>query len=232
MRISVIIPTYNEEKNIGSLIKHLLKNGNQVEDIIVVDGGSKDNTVEIARKQGAETILCKKKCRAYQMNAGVKKAKGDLLYFVHADTLPPATYALDIINQVKHGNRLGCYRFQFNSEKFILKVNAFFTRYNRLMCRGGDQTLFVERSIFNEIGGFSENFVIMEEYDFIKKARRIAGFNIIKKNVIVSSRKYDNNSYLRVNFANFTVFMMYFLKVPPDRMLRTYHRLINHPKEN
>ena len=98
------------------------------------------------------------------------------------------------------------------------------------MCRGGDQTLFVTRDLFEKLGGFRNDFVIMEDYDLIQKIQRETSFKIIPKDVIVSPRKYDNNQYLRVNFANFVVFMMYFFGARQQTMISAYKNLIYHPK--
>ncbi|MFO0435967.1 MAG: glycosyltransferase, partial [Sphingobacteriaceae bacterium] len=93
MRISVIIPTFNEAERIGNLIDYLILNKtNSDVEIIVVDGGSDDKTVEIANSKNVKVELVKEKGRANQMNQGAAIASGDIFYFVHADTLPPASY--------------------------------------------------------------------------------------------------------------------------------------------
>lgn len=231
MSISIIIPAYNEEASIAQLVEHLFKHKNEaVSEVIVVDGLSDDRTKELAERAGAKVFQCTKRCRASQMNLGAQHASGNLLYFVHADAFPPTTYANDILQSVAEGNAIGCYRFKFDSDRRMLKINSYFTRFDRIMCRGGDQTLYVDRKLFDELGGYREDYCIMEDYDFIIRARKRARFRIMKKDVVVSARKYDNNSYLRVNFANLTVFMMFFMGYKPERMRSTYQRLIQHPK--
>ena len=231
VQFSIIIPTYNEEENIGALVHHLAKHGqNLVADIIVVDGGSTDKTLEVAVAAGAQAYACPKKGRAAQMNYGVKQAKGTILYFVHADSWPPITYIQDISQALREGYPLGSYRFKFRSSKLMLRINSFCTRFDRIMCRGGDQTLYVDRSLFEKLGGYQDDFVIMEEYDFIIRARKEHRFKIIPKDVLVSARKYNNNGYLRVNLANLTVFLMFFADCSQMQMLQTYKRMIHHPK--
>ncbi len=231
MSISIIIPTYNEAAYIGKLVIYLTKNGgSKVEEIIVVDGGSTDNTANIAKRKGAQVIISDKKGRAAQMNRGVEKATGKILYFVHADTLPPKTFVEDIFIAVEEGYKIGGYRFKFDSDKLLLKLNAYLTRFNIIICRGGDQTLFVTRQLFDELGGYNDDQLIMEEYDFMKKARKENRFKVIQKDTLVSARKYDHNSYARVNFANFIAFNMWRLNFNRNRILSAYKSLLHHPK--
>lgn len=231
MQISIIIPTYNEADNIGHLIQYLQRHSKKtVSEIVVCDGGSQDNTLDLAKQHGATPILSPSKGRAAQMNYAASRAKGDILYFVHADSIPPSEFEKDILKCISGGIKSGCYRFKFNSDNPFLKLNAWFTRFNLLVCRGGDQTLFIEKNLFNELGGYDEKFIIMEEYELIKKLKKKNAFCIIQKDVLVSARKYEKNSYFRVNLANFIVFNMYRLGFPPMRLHKTYQKLINHPK--
>jgi rSAM/selenodomain-associated transferase 2 len=231
MKVSVIIPTYNEEESIGKLINYLKKHGDErLLECIVVDGGSEDETVEIAQKKDVRVLKSKQKGRAAQMNMGYRYSSGNLLYFVHADSFPPKTYLDDLSTALKNGYKAGCYRFRFDSDRFLLKVNSYFTRFDRIMCRGGDQTLFITRDLFEELGGFQNEFMIMEDYDLIQKIQRETTFKIIAKDVIVSPRKYDKNQYLKVNFANLVIFMMYFFGARQQTMVSAYKNLINHTK--
>lgn len=231
MRMSLIIPTLNEEAHLHRLLSLLAQPGDaRLEEIIVVDGGSTDATVALAEAAGATVYATPQPCRAAQMNLGAQHATGDLLYFVHADAYPPPTFLDQIEQALGEGYDLGCFRFVFDDDRLLLRVNAYCTRFDRIMCRGGDQTLFVRRPLFDALGGYREQFVVMEDYDFIRRARRQAPFKIIPDDVTVSARKYENNSYLRVNLANLTVFLMYFLGISPPTLLAMYKQLINHPK--
>ena len=231
IKFSVIIPTLNEAEYIGSLIEFLFPLLNKAEDeLIVVDANSTDDTVGIAESMGARVLLCEHKCRSKQMNLGASVAQGNILYFVHADSRPPASFRTDIVKVLEDGISLGCFRFKFDSRSWLLAINSYCTRFDRLMCRGGDQTLFVNRKLFQDLGGYREDYQIMEEYDFILRARKNNEFKIIPKDVIVSPRKYKNNSYLRVNIANLIVFALFRLQVSQERMIKTYKTLLNHPK--
>jgi len=229
MQISVIIPVHNEAANIAQLVTYLLQHSRQsVAEIIVVDAGSTDDTLAFSRNAGATTVLSPQKGRAAQMNYGASLARGDILYFVHADTFPPESYVKDIINAVNNGYDLGRYRTKFNSRKWYLKVNAWFTRFDWFICYGGDQTLFITRILFENLGGFISTMKIMEEYEFTKRARRNRRYKIFSKKALVSARKYDTNSWWRVQIANRKVVKMYKKGASQEDMVSAYKRLLDY----
>ena len=228
MTISIIIPTLNEAENIEKLVLHLQKfGGDNLLEIIVADGGSTDATCSIARQLGAK-IVGSVRGRAQQMNAGAAAAAGEVLYFVHADTLPPDDFLLFLNKALAENYALGCFRFRFDSPRWILKINAYFTRFDKIWCRGGDQTLFVRQSVFETLGGYRSDFLIMEEYEFIERARQQYAFKIMPADVMVSARKYETNSWLRVQIANLTVFRMYRMGVSQARLVGTYQRMLDY----
>ena len=229
MKISIIIPTYNEAANIAGLVKDLFRYaGDQPVEVIISDGGSKDATMEIAAQAGASVLKSPKPGRAAQMNFASNFAHGDVLYFVHADVGINPDYFKDIEQAVSEGFDAGCYRFRFDSNRAILKINNYFTRFDRLMCRGGDQTLFVTRKLFSQLNGFNEYYTIMEDYDIIIRIWKMARFKIIPKEVIVSARKYENNSWLRVQLANLTAFTMFYLKKEPASIALKYKSMLDY----
>lgn len=230
MKVSVIIPTYHEEENIAALIRHLYRHADErLLEIIVADGQSGDATVRLAREAGAATIICPGKGRAPQMNHAAFLAKGDVLYFVHADTIPPASYLSDIKAGLDEGFLLGGYRSEYLSNNPLFKVNAWFTRSGRSYSHGGDQTLYVYRVLFEKMKGFCEKHVIMEDFDFVKRASKVAAFKKIPKNALISTRKYEHNSFVRVTLANFVVFNLYRMGVDPGRLKHIYGKLLHTP---
>jgi hypothetical protein len=166
------------------------------------------------------------------MNAGWKASSGSVLYFVHADTLPPSSYLDDIEKELEQGTDLGCYRFLFNSKRPVLRFNSFMTRFNALSFRGGDQTLFVKRNVFEDLNGYDESYEIMEEYDLLIRANKRFKFSIIPKDVKVSARKYEHNSYFRVNVANVVAFTMFRLNCSASAIKRVYFKMLRHPKDD
>ena len=231
IRVSVIIPTYNEEQVIASLVAHLLANsGGAVEEVLVIDGGSTDQTTTRAQEAGARVYVSPWKGRADQMNFGARLARGDVFYFVHADTQPPTGYLADIQKSFWMGYSIGGYRSRFEAVHPLLTLNSYFSRFGRLTCRGGDQTLFVSRALFSELKGYDNYYVVMEDFDFIRRARRQTNFRIMPREAQVSARKYQNNSYGRVTVANLVVFTMFRLGFSPRQLLRTYQWMVNYPK--
>ena len=158
MKISIIIPTLNEEKYISKILLWLESiNSDKILECIVCDGGSEDDTVKIASLYKTTILYSPKKGRSNQMNYAAEHAKGDILYFVHADCIPPATCFNSIVEAVYQNYDAGCFRYRFDSDKYLLKVNAFFNRFGGLICRGGDQTLFVKKEIFFLTEGLSKD---------------------------------------------------------------------------
>ena len=229
MKLSVIIPTCNEADNIARLVQELRRHGPaDVVEVLVVDAHSPDGTAAAARQAGATVLAAPVPGRAAQMNYGAQHATGDVLYFVHADVGIHPGYVAAIRAAVHQGYEAGCYRFRFDSPHPLLRLNSYGTRFPGLMSRGGDQTLFVTRALFARLGGFDERFVIMEDFDIIQRIRAVARFQILPHDVVVSARKYETNGWLRVQVANLTAFALFFLKVSPGRIARTYKTMLNY----
>lgn len=226
--ISVIIPTYNEEAHIKAIIQRLKEYDQTklVMEIIIVDGGSTDNTVTIVEREGVKVIVSPKRGRASQMNYAASIASGEVLYFVHADTFPPKTFVKDIKQALAEGYELGRYRTRFNSNKTILRVNAFFTRFDLFICYGGDQTLFITDKLFKQIGGFKDDMLIMEDYEIVERARKMAKYKIFSETALVSARKYDTNSWLTVQLANRTIVKMYNKGASQENMVEKYQEML------
>jgi rSAM/selenodomain-associated transferase 2 len=224
--ISIIIPTYNEEKNLSNLVPYLQNCCvNKPIEIIIADGGSNDKTTTIAANYGVK-IVSTIKGRSIQMNHGASIAKYPIYYFVHADTLPPNSFYEDILQAVDKGSSLGRYRTKFDGKKWILMFNAFFTRFDWPVCYGGDQTLFITKEIFYKVNGYNENLTIMEEYELVKEARKYATYKILNKAAIISSRKYDERSWLQVQIANYRVMKLYKQGINSNVLQKRYAEML------
>ena len=229
MFLSVVIPTHNEAPTIAGLIQSLRRHDPRREvEILVVDAHSPDGTAAAARQAGATVLLAPKPGRAAQMNLGAAHAAGAVLYFVHADVGIHPDYVATIRAAVARGYGAGCYRFRFDSRHPLLRLNSYGTRFKGLMSRGGDQTLFITRALFARLGGFNERFVVMEDFEMIQRIRRQARFLLVPQDVLVSARKYETNGWLRVQVANLTAFSLYFLRVSPGRIARTYKAMLRY----
>ncbi|MEP0367296.1 MAG: TIGR04283 family arsenosugar biosynthesis glycosyltransferase [Cyclobacteriaceae bacterium] len=223
-KISVIIPTLNEENNIGKRLKFFTNHKQRnLFEVIVVDGVSTDRTIDEITSNDHLTLLhSKTACRAVQMNLGAAQASHDILYFVHADVILPDSFFDDIMRAVKT-YKIGGYRYQFDSNRVLLKLNAFCTRFPMAWCGGGDQTLFITKELFQKLDGFDERYCVMEDFDLVRRSKRFAKYHIIPKNVIVSARKYDRNGYLKVQIANLRAFKMFRKGADPGK-IRAYYK--------
>jgi rSAM/selenodomain-associated transferase 2 len=229
--LSIIIPTYNEAAIIRKTIaflQHNLENKNV--EIIVSDGGSTDQTIEIAESSGVNVVLSPVKGRAGQMNHGVKNAKGNVYFFLHADSEPTASIFDVISRAIDEGYDCGSFRTQFDSSNLLLKINAFFTRFNYLFFRGGDQGVFVSKKLWDDIGGYKEEMVIMEDYEYIARLWKLGAFILIPKVTLISARKYDENSWLTVQLANLKVVRMYKNGASQMAMIAKYKELLRYRK--
>lgn len=190
--LSIIIPVYNEEKFLPLLLKHLENNATgYISEIIVVDGGSSDKTCELSSNFSSVKLVHSKKSRSAQMNAGAKIATSEILYFLHADSFPPRNFDAYIVKQVKKGNEAGCFQMKFDKDHWWLTLMSWFTKINHISCRGGDQSLFVSRRLFNEINGFDESYRVYEDNELIKRLYEKGQFVVIKKWLTTSARLYE-----------------------------------------
>lgn len=229
MDISVIIPTWNEASSIVALIDHLKKSkSTRPDEIIVSDGGSKDATVQLAESAGAKVLISPRKGRSAQMNHGASVATGDILYFVHADTFPPASYTAEINSAVNAGYNAGRYKTRFDSNNALLRLNALFTALDLFVCYGGDQTFFITKDLFSRIGGFREDMSIMEDYDITVRAKANGRYKILPGYALISARKYETNSWFKVQKANYTIVKMYRNGASQSEMVKRYKELLNY----
>lgn len=230
--ISVIIPTYNESSHIKQTIQKLRQfdQAGLISQIIVADGGSTDDTATIAVREGAKVVDSPKKGRAAQMNYGASFVNEEIMYFLHADTIPVNSFTSYISTAINDGARSGCFMLSFDYDHWFLKANCWFTRFDVDAFRYGDQSLFVHTADFLDIEGFSENHIVFEDYDIIKKLKNKGSFAIIKKPVITSARKYIDNGIFKMQGIFFLMYFMYQLGFSQQQLIDTYKRLVKQDK--
>lgn len=234
-QLSIIIPTLNEEAFIEKLLKHLLQNASEenIKEILVVDGGSTDKTKHLVShiidtllqnktKHNNIKFLTSQKGRAKQMNMGAKHAKGSILYFLHADSFPPKNFDKLIINEVEKGNKAGCFKMKFNSQHWWLKFAGWLTQFSWKSARGGDQSLFVTKKLFNIIGGFNERFVIYEDNDFIFKLYQQKQFVVIQKWLTTSARRYNKTGIWRLQYHYLNIHLKKWLGASAETLNNYY----------
>ena len=227
-RLSVIIPTLNEAGCIQETISHLQKCA-QVE-IVVVDGGSQDNTVPLVKSLGVK-VLSSEASKAVQMNTGVAGSSGDVLLFLHADTRLPDNFEAKVMAAVsQNGFCAGAFSLGIDSDarglRFIEHIANWRSRVFQMPY--GDQALFVNRNLFNDIGGFPD-FPIMEDFELVRRLRRKGKISILPDFVQTSPRRYLNFGILKTWFLNQMIITAYYLGVPPERLASWYRREKGNP---
>jgi hypothetical protein len=226
--ISIIIPTYNESENIGKLLQYLQKQCADKDNIemIVSDGVSEDNTLEIAANEGARTITHQHASRAQQMNAGAQIAKGDIFYFLHADSYPPIYYDRLIQDHVIKGHPAGSFRMKWDMNHFLLNIFAWFTRFSHTWCRGGDQSVYITRELFEKIGGYNEEYRFLEDYDLVRRMKKHTHFKVIQEDIITSARKYRKNGVWRLQWLVTRLYILRALGWDANKIADIYYRNI------
>ncbi len=156
------------------------------------------------------------------MNMGANAATGDTLLFLHADTVLPSG-GLSLINETleQDGIVAGSFSLRFDKPSPMLKVLGCFSRINHILFTYGDQGLFMKRSTFNKIDGFSD-LPLMEDIAIQKKLRRLGGFRKVQKPVITSARRFYANGIVRQQLLNTTLVMLYYLGMSPAKLSRYY----------
>jgi rSAM/selenodomain-associated transferase 2 len=221
MLISVIIPTLNEETHITKVLTRTLKLKGNFE-ILVVDGGSCDRTLEIVKDYPEVKCLCAPKGRASQMNLGAKHAQGDILVFLHADTfLPKETYAS--IGQICKAKDTvgGSFRLVVDDPHPIFKIYTWCSRWNLEFFTYGDHALFIKKRVFETIHGFKP-IPFMEDVEIQHRLRLEGRFKKSKLAVVTSSRRFQKNGLMFQLTVDFLLVMLFKLGVSPERLKRYY----------
>jgi rSAM/selenodomain-associated transferase 2 len=222
VNLSVIVPMLNEERAIGRTLD-AIRTGAPGAEVIAVDGGSMDRSVEMACRRGAQTLTAGRG-RARQMNAGAAAAHGDALVFVHADTLVPATFASDIASALADPAVLGG-RFDLELDESSLAwrvLGKLISLRSRLMRSAtGDQAIFVRRDTFTAMGGFAE-IDLCEDIDFMRRLKRRGRVACLHSRVITSARRWRRNGLLRTVVKMWLVKSLFLAGVSPTRLRRYY----------
>lgn len=219
--ISVVVPALNEAENVAAAVESALVEGTT--EVIVVDGGSSDDTVTVAEAAGARVIVTGPN-RARQMNVGAEAAVGDVLLFLHADTILPEEYAQAVEDALAdHEVVVGA---------FSLAVDAAPTKYRiveavvGIRCRlsalpYGDQAIFLRSDTFHDVGGFAD-LPLMEDFELIRRLRRRGRVEVLPQRVTTSSRRWERLGVVRTSVLNFIIVVAYHLGVPPTRLAGWY----------
>ncbi|QSJ14386.1 TIGR04283 family arsenosugar biosynthesis glycosyltransferase [Nostoc sp. UHCC 0702] len=221
-KISIIIPTLNEAGNIKEAIATTQPSTNI--EIIVVDGGSQDDTVEIAKSLGVK-VISSSPGRASQMNASVVAASGEILLFLHADTRLPTDFDVMVRTALqKPGTVAGAFALRIDAPLLSLRwvewgVNL---RSHFWQMPYGDQAIFLTKEVFQQIGKFPE-LPIMEDFELMRRLKRTGKIGIIPVPVVTSARRWLQKGVLQTTLLNQIVIIAYLLGASPEQ-IRSWYR--------
>lgn len=230
-KISIIIPVLNEATTIEATLT-LLQDTPDIE-IIVVDGGSRDQTIKIVNflsKRLAPSLSIKiistTAGRAHQMNAGAAVARGDILLFLHGDTYLPPKFNLLLLQALQDAVTIaGAFELQINAQlpglRLVEKMVNMRSRFFSLPY--GDQAIFMKKSVFEEIDGFP-NLPIMEDFELMLALRKLGKVVIIAAPVITSGRRWQKLGVVKTTLLNQLIIAGYFMGISPNLLVRWYRQ--------
>jgi rSAM/selenodomain-associated transferase 2 len=219
--VSIIIPTLNEARSIGATLEAVARVGGRVE-LIVVDGGSTDETVELARRAGA-IVLAAERGRGSQMHAGALASRGAALWFVHADTLVPAEGAELIRAALEDPNVVGGnFRIRFDGATRAARfLSWLYPQLRRIGLCYGDSAIFVRRESYERAGGYKP-YPIFEDLDLLRALWRQGDVRQLPATVLTSSRRFEGRSFA-LTFARWSLLqLLFWLGVQPRTLARLY----------
>ncbi len=224
----MVIPTFEEEALIGRTLEHVREMAADPSrlEVLVVDASSGDKTAILAEEQGARVVGSSRKGRAVQMNAGAFCGKGEVFYFLHADSWPPRHFDRSIREAVESGTPAGCFRLRFDHSHILLTLGGWFTRFGPTICRGGDQSLFITRPLFDRTGGFDEELLLMEDIDIIRRIRQRAPFKVLPEYLTTSARRFREKGVMQLYCCFSLIHLLYWMGASRSLLHKTYQRMI------
>lgn len=228
MTVSVIIPTLNEEQALPQTLPRTLALG--FEELLVVDGGSRDRTCEIVAFFRVATpdvplaLLTSKPGRAAQMNVGAAASRGEVLLFLHADTRLPDNAKQAIVGALQEPECVGGrFDLRFDRDRTLGRLIAYMINWRSRLSgiATGDQAIFVRRSVFERMGGYA-SIPLMEDIDFTRRLNRMGPVACLRAQVVTSFRRWETRGPIRTILLMWLLRFLYWIGVSPHRLSRWY----------
>ncbi len=218
------MPTWRDDAALSRLLRQLAALRPPAAEVLVVDGASSTTTRALATAAGA-VYLASPAGRGTQLNLGARAARGDVLWFVHADALVPATAVAAIARAVAGGTSSGAFRFRFAGERGVTQRLLEFSiaRRGALGMVYGDQGLFMRREAFARAGGFAEE-PLFEEVPLVRALKRAGGFRVLDEAIGVSPRRWEEDGYWRRTVQNRLLALGHAVGISPRRLAQWYRR--------
>lgn len=219
--LSVVVPCLDEEERLPRTLDRLEAEGEGCE-VVVVDGGSGDGSREVAAGRAGVRLVRAPRSRGLQLNAGAAVARGETLFFLHADTLPPRGFVRRIEEALAGpGVVAGSFCLGFDAGGALLRLYSWCSRFNRPLFTYGDQGLFLLRAVFEEIGGFAP-IPLLEDVEIQRRLRRRGRFVKVPVPVVTSARRFRATGALRQQAVNALLLLAYRAGRSPEALARLY----------
>ncbi len=212
----------NEEINLSRISGYLQSIRHQGHEIIIVDGGSVDNTLAISYEV-TDKVIVSKAGRALQMNSGASVASGDVLLFLHVDTFLPDNAIQIISDSFQSKNYWGRFDVRLSSSKYVYRIIEHLMNLRSCLTSiaTGDQAIFVEKNLFNRVGGYPE-IALMEDVEISRRLKKISKPVCLKQKVITSSRRWETNGVVATVLLMWKLRLYYFFGVSPEKLSQLY----------
>lgn len=220
--VAIVIPTLDEQAALEDNLPRLI---GIADELVISDGGSRDQTTEIARRFGVR-IVSGSIGRGPQLNRGAHATSSRVLLFLHADTQLPAGAIARVRHAIGSGSVGGGFDTKFSDDRLIYRFGSAMvwlrTRFSRTPL--GDQAQFATREAFDQIGGFKD-WPILEDLDFIRRLRRVGKLTVLPGPALTSARRYVEGGPVRTLVNNWWIWSLYMLGVPPARLAKRYRQV-------
>lgn len=222
MKISVVIPAFNESDNIIPTLKCLQTLRSKGHEVILADGHSTDNTIVLAEPL-VDKIIHSAKGRAVQMNNAASHAQGEILWFIHADTIVPDNAHQLILNKIDN-NHWGRFDVRLSGQHFLFRIIEHLMNFRSRVSgiATGDQGIFIRKHIFQKLNGYAD-IPLMEDIEMSKRLKQISRPACISEKLITSSRRWEKHGIIKTILLMWRLRLAYFLGVSPSKLVTKYY---------